>query len=263
MKKTVLLISVCLSSVCAAAQSTCETRVDAHPKATTLQRVNYCLTPDPVAPAPRAGEDLVFSGVTPRGVPQTQQAPARPSARKGSFAPGQVEVVQNLVPTQSFPKLTNAQLSEQEKRDRQKALEEERAKMEAEFAKASVATVSTPAAETKTVVSQETPRGLQARHKKPGRRWMQKPQVLAEQPENALAADQEPLEEVAPAAPGYAYDQSALPAEISGYTPYTPAEETPASAYEPYAPASAAAGGYAPASAETSPAGAATYAPAN
>lgn len=260
MKKTVLLLSVCLSSVYAAAQSTCETRVDAHPKATTLQRVNYCLTPDQAAPAPRAAEDLVFSGVTTRGVPQTQQDPVRPSARKGSFTPDQVAVVQNLVPTQSFPKLTNEQLSEQEKLARQKALEEERAKMEAEFAKANLATVSNPAAGVQPPAVQETPRGLQARHQKPGRRFMQKPAVIEPQQEFA-AADQEPLEEVAPAASDYAYDQSALPAEVSGYTPYTPADETPASAYEPYAPAAAAADQYAPAAAQTT--GAATYAPAN
>lgn len=264
MKKTVLLVSICLSSVYAVAQSTCETRVDAHPKATTLQRVHYCLTPEVGAPVQRAGENLVFSGISSRQGPAPKQEVEKPSARNGSFTPQKVEVVQHLVPTETFPQLTNEQLSEQEKLARQKALEEERAKIEQALAKEDLKPQEHMMSEVL-----ETTSGLKARKKKPGRRWVKQPQVDASQENASVQPSVEPdtLEEVSPVAEEYAYDQSALPAEISSYTPYTPADQTPNSAYEPYAPAeqtSSEYGTYSPATIQQdTSSGTSTYAPAN
>ncbi len=255
MKKTVLLISMYGCAVCAAAQSTCENRVDAHPKATTRERVNYCLTanPAPAQAAKNEWEKLVFSGMTARPVPADKQPAKKPSARKGTFAPQEVEIVEQFVPTQQFPQFSNTQLSEQEKELRRQQLAEERAQMQQEFDRAHLAPVSKPAATAVASATVETARGLQARHTKPLRRGMKATPDAAAQTTPQPPTQNEALEEVASPAADYAYDQNALPAEISSYTPYTPADQTPASSYEPYAPAT-----QTPADAAYQP-----YAPAN
>ena len=105
MKKILVLTLSCLGSVSIYAQSTCETRVDAHQKATTNQRVAYCLTPDYMAPDSTYSE-LVFSGVSTRN---TQTAPAttvRTTTKPGRFAPEKVSVYRSYIPSTQFPELS-------------------------------------------------------------------------------------------------------------------------------------------------------------
>lgn len=112
MKKFLILMSLCFLPVLTGAQSTCETRVDAHQRATTKQRVAYCLTPDAVA-VDNTYTGLVFSGVSAH-YPSTEQ-PADTSgakAKDGEFKPEQVAVSRNYVGTAQFPQVFNDDASE-------------------------------------------------------------------------------------------------------------------------------------------------------
>ncbi len=105
MKKILLLAISCLWPVSIYAQSTCETRVDAHQKATTNQRVAYCLTPDYAVPDSMYSE-LVFSGVSTHN---TQTAPAttvRTTTKPGRFDPDKVSVYRSYIPSTQFPELS-------------------------------------------------------------------------------------------------------------------------------------------------------------
>lgn len=112
MKKFLILLSCCLLPVLAGAQSTCETRVDAHQRATTKQRVAYCLTPDSVA-ADDTNAGLVFSGVSahyPSDVQPVDRGGVR--AKEGNFAPEQVVVSRTYVGTAQFPQVFEDDASE-------------------------------------------------------------------------------------------------------------------------------------------------------
>jgi hypothetical protein len=112
MKKFLILLSCCLLPVLAGAQSTCETRVDAHQRATTKQRVAYCLTPDSVA-ADDTNAGLVFSGVSahyPSDVQPVDQGGAK--AKEGNFEPEQVVIARTYVGTAQFPQVFDDKASE-------------------------------------------------------------------------------------------------------------------------------------------------------
>lgn len=258
MKKTVFIFCVCFVPAWAGAQSTCETRVDAHPHATTLQRVNYCLNAAQEESSNNPG--LVFSGVTVRH-PADEQAASHPSAHNGYFKQDKIEVSQTFVETQQFPKLTNDTLSEREIWQRR------RAAYQAPVQQAEVAGQEAVRLPQEKFMSQEvvpslqgkqfaevpeTKAGLKARKTKPGRRLVQEPVVNEEA---ASAAPETATQEVAPVADEYAYDsvtpQPYVPATQDAQE-YVPAQQS-AQPYEPYAPAGQ----------EEIPAGTASYAPAN
>lgn len=106
MKNTVFVLGMCLFSYAGWAQSTCETRVDAHQKSSTMQRVQYCLTPEYDSASHNPG--LVFSGVSsPRTGDSSQPVEQKPTARKGTFKPEQVGVAKVFVETPRFPQVTD------------------------------------------------------------------------------------------------------------------------------------------------------------
>ncbi len=112
MRKILILLSSFFLSVLAGAQSTCETRVDAHQRATTKQRVAYCLTPDSVA-ADDTNAGLVFSGVSahyPSDVQSVDMGGAK--AKECAFKPEQVVVSRSYVGTAQFPQVFGDDASE-------------------------------------------------------------------------------------------------------------------------------------------------------
>lgn len=103
MKKILFLVIGCIMPVFAVAQSTCETRVDAHQRATTKQRVAYCLNPDATVPN-NAYAGLVFSGVSahyPQPASVVKQEPL--TTRPGSFEPEEVTLARDYIETMQFP----------------------------------------------------------------------------------------------------------------------------------------------------------------
>ena len=125
MKNTCFVLSFCLCAGWTWAQSTCETRVDAHQKASTVQRVHYCLMDEQDSSAVH-NPAMVFSGVSsPKEQPAVQPAPTKQDgalARSGAFKPNQVDVSQEFVPTRQFPKLDDGRVSQQEIYAKQSAL---------------------------------------------------------------------------------------------------------------------------------------------
>ena len=113
MKKFFFLTVLFMSAVTAHAVSTCETRVDKHQDATTLQRVNYCLTPETAAVANPDVPDLVYYGVVDKKPATTKEETA--SSRGQSYFKGSgVSVYRNYVGTNQFPELENDILSDKE-----------------------------------------------------------------------------------------------------------------------------------------------------
>ena len=251
MKKTVLACCLCLWPLLAGAQSTCETRVDAHPHATTMQRVDYCLNAPQAAPDNNPG--LVFSGVTPRH-PAAGQPASRPTAREGSFKQEQVTVNQTFVETNQFPQFKNTTLSEREVWEvHREAAKQLQSAGVSEPVRQPVEKQMKPLP----VITKETKAGLKARKTKPGRRLVQ---TIAE--ETVVEAVGPATQEVAPTAEEYTYDT----ATTQPYAPATPdaQEYVPATPQtQEDAPAEVAAEPYAPAGQEEIPVGTSSYAPAN
>ena len=111
MKKIFVSVISCLLAVVTYAQSTCETRVDAHQKATTKQRVAYCLTPDAVT-VDESYSGLVFSGVSAHQPNTVQNTTQKPTAKPGRFDPQKVTVSRNYVATTQFPQATQANIGQ-------------------------------------------------------------------------------------------------------------------------------------------------------
>ena len=223
MKKTLILFLVgCTAS--AWAQSTCETRVDAHQKATTRQRVNYCLQPDYGAGYTH-GPQLVYSSVDYYTVPQADAKPIRVTAKQGVFDNADVEVTRSFVQTRQFPKFTDGRVSEQYKREYQEALASG-----PEIAREAVSlTECEPQGDT-VLPSDETSSGLKTRRTKPGRRWVQAAQVTP------VEMETDTVEEISSAADSYTYEDAAYtPAGIAG-EPAGDGQPIDAAAYS-YAPA--------------------------
>ena len=171
MKKIFLLISliVCLQVVCAA--STCETRVDKHQQATTLQRVNYCLSPDQEPEVSVEEPDLVYYGVVDK-TPSASREKKASSRRQTYFKEQDLSVYRNYVGTDKFPTLENDILSEKEiQARREAALLEQQEALKSMQGEAGSFAVQKP--QRKVVaqqeVSVENAKGLAVRLKKPGR----------------------------------------------------------------------------------------------
>lgn len=202
MKRNFAYFLMCLlAAMPAVAQSTCETRVDSHPQATTKQRVAYCLTPEKEPPAP-AGPQLVYYGVSsnePEPEPQEQSTDREPVY----FDKDGVEVNQQFMDTKSFPSFENDTLSTQERAALERLAREDAAQAVA-VRRASVKTpaqeaalAATPKLEAPSVLSEETQIGLLARHKKP-KRFMKKAaptsvQTQTQEVAQPVAAANQPL----------------------------------------------------------------------
>ena len=174
----VLFFSAALPAFCA---STCETRVDMHQDATTLERAAYCLTPEAEPPAP-AGPELVYYGVS-------GNAPQDPSAQDARykqkyFDKDGVAVAQDYVGTRNFPAFTNDTLSEQERLALEKAEKEALEKAQADTQKKAV-TANPPLRTPSVLVEQEpqmTKAQLAARKNKPKRFMKQTAQQTEQEP---------------------------------------------------------------------------------
>lgn len=156
--------------------STCETRVDKHQDATTLERAAYCLTPEAEPPAP-AGPELVYYGVSANAPQDASAQDAR--YKQKYFDKDGVAVAQDYVGTHNFPAFTNDMLSEQERLAIEKAEKEVWEKAQAEAAKkaaAAKAPLRTPS-----VLEEQEPQmtkaQLAARKNKP-KRFMKEPAAV-------------------------------------------------------------------------------------
>ena len=247
MKRTVLVVYLCLLSVWAVAQSTCETRVDAHPHATTLQRVDYCLQETHENSYNNPG--LVFSGVTTRH-PATQQPPQQVTARNGHFRPQEMAVTQNFVETRQFPKFADERVSQQEIWAQHRAVYQG-AHMGKEAAEKAACEPQDEKTVEKSAVK-ETKAGLKARTQKPGRRLVKEVVPTEEQ---VPAPAETAVQEVTTEDDEYAYDNAAV-------QPYAPVTQD-AQEYVPQQPIAQEYEPYAPAQQEEIPVGTSSYEPAN
>ena len=264
MKKTVLITSVFCLAVTTHAQSTCETRVDAHQKASTSQRVEYCLYPQNDASGLH-NPGLVFSGVSSPDLTEPQREQTRPTARNNDFKPEEVGLSQSFVPTRTFPKVTDGRVSEQEKMAKRKALEEGR-QAALETIAQNPCELPEEVFEEKAVLEQknkvvETAAGIRARNRKPGREMIWKEEENNEATPAMVPTPQTPLggsefnEELS------ATTDVAAPAT---YDPYTPQEIPVGTAsYSPAGPQEIPVGtaSYSPAESQEIPVGTASYAP--
>lgn len=221
-KSSILFLLFFAAALPAFSASTCETRVDKHQDATTLERVSYCLTPEVEPPAAVSGAELVYYGVSGKAPQEETERDAR--YRQKYFDKDGVAVSQGYVDTRKFPAFTNDTLSEQERLALEKAEKEAWEKAQAEEEKKAAtlrAPLRTPSVLTETE-PEMTKAQLAARKNKPNR-FMKE------------AAPQQPAE---PEAQAYSYD-----------TPDTPSGEiAQAQAWEnnPLEPSAGNAGGAAP-----------------
>lgn len=111
MRKFLVSAVSCLLTIVTYAQSTCETRVDAHQQATTRQRVAYCLTQDAVA-TDASYSGLVFSGVSSHQPQAAQDTNERPTAKSGYYNSDKVTISRNYVATTQFPQATQANIGQ-------------------------------------------------------------------------------------------------------------------------------------------------------
>ena len=229
MKKTFISFLALMGAAGAWAQSTCETRVDAHQKATTNQRVNYCLNPDYGAQGPQ-GPQLILSTTDSYTVPQPAPArQVRPTAEKGVFEEADVEVTHSFVQTRQFPKWTDGRESEQYKREYREAMtsgpataQEAISQTECEPEEDVVPVETTPKkAARKKATKSKAKKGSKA---KPARR------VAAAAPagEAPVTSGLENIEEVADLSSQYTYEDSYAPATSRTQTSSKTDEYVPA-----------------------------------
>ena len=171
MKKTVSLFSVILFAGMLHAQSTCETRVDAHQEATTTQRVAYCLTPQYGGTVDNSNAGLIFSGISTRYVPPAQTSSQKPTARNGYFRPEEVVVARDYVDTMQFPRIAQGR-GDELLMDEAKPTLQPVVVTPAQDQPESAPVQQQEAVQAQQTV-QETPAGIRARQHKPARRGMQ------------------------------------------------------------------------------------------
>lgn len=216
MKKILTFLLMVVTSSAVYAVSTCETRVDSHPKATTRQRVVYCLTEEPLVTTSAAGPELVYSGTyskTPEAADETTS-----TVKNGYFKEDKYAIERQYVGSGNFPAFVNDTLSEQERA----ALEEvylrelekqQRAALDPLSVKKATterapARLSEPVTEkvtnmTPSLTTAQLARGLAARQQKPKRTMMKitaseptepaQPQGLVSQVEQQIVTPTDPL----------------------------------------------------------------------
>ncbi len=201
------------------AVSTCETRVDSHPDATTKQRVAYCLTPEPEVPLP-AGPELVYYGVSntkPAEEPEEESAPREPV----HFDKDGVAVNQHFMDTKNFPTFANDTLSEQERAALEKLAKEDAAKA-AKMRQTPTQAESTAAPKTasktvlapSSVLSEENEAGLLARRQKP-KRFMKQSSVSETDPAAVYSINEYGIS----SSTGAQNPEPAMPQDPTGYAP--------------------------------------------
>ncbi len=121
MRKPLLLLTLFAAAVAAHA-STCETRVDSHPCATTPQRVDYCLTPEAAQPQ-GAGPEVIYASVTTQ-TPEKETAEKTTPLKQKYYNEDNMFVRHQYVGSARFPQLKNDILSERELQAQQALLEE-------------------------------------------------------------------------------------------------------------------------------------------
>jgi len=182
-QKITLFTVLFFASTVVLAQSTCQTRVDAHQKATTPQRVEYCLTQDAYPAETVSNPELIYAQVSshnPVAAPkQKEYTPSNPYFDENKYT-----VMQGYVGTSQFPVFQNSIMSEQELAAQRKAwLEREAALNQANapliVRQAPTAIVAAPGVAQPTVTKPvvaiaETKSGLVYRSHKPGRVMKQK-----------------------------------------------------------------------------------------
>lgn len=196
--------------------STCETRVDKHQDATTLERASYCLTPEAEQPAP-AGPELVYYGVSAN---EPQDASAEEVRYKQKyFDKDGVAVSQDYVSTRKFPAFANDIMSEQERLAREEAEKEAAEKARAEAEKQAAAKKEPLRTEPVPQDQEQDPPMTKAqraaRQTKP-KRFMKEP-----------AAVQTPEEPVAYAPDPYGANPDSDPYSAAPYATGTPQGELP------------------------------------
>lgn len=265
MKNTCFVLGFCLCAGWTWAQSTCETRVDAHQKASTVQRVHYCLNggqEDSSVTNPA----MVFSGVSsPKEQPAVQQPTKRDDAlaRSGAFKPNRVDVSQEFVPTRQFPQLDDGRVSQQEIYAKQSALLEGKKMAQEAIAQSECAMPEDEVENAPLAVQtqeKKTPVVKPARKtKRTHKKTITKTVVETKKPEKVqeeTAADSvlaDVLDESAPQGQDIAV----------GTASYAPAGQDIPVGTASYAPVEIAYDEYVPVEAEEIPVGTATYAPAN
>lgn len=183
-----VLLSAALPVFCA---STCETRVDRHPDASTRERVAYCLSPETEPVMETQTPELVYYGVS-SNEPE-EEAVQNGRRKQVYFDKTGVAVSQDYVWTKKFPAFTNDTLSEQERLALEQAEKEalEKAQKEA-AAKAEKEAAAKAALRTPPVLEEKEPvmskAQLAARKTKP-KRFMKEPAAAQPSQEPSYAPD--------------------------------------------------------------------------
>lgn len=263
MKNTCFVLGLCLYAGWTWAQSTCETRVDAHQQASTVQRVHYCLMNDQGG-ALVHNPAMVFSGVSsPKEQPTVQPTKQDDSgARPGTFKPKQIGVSKVFVETRQFPKLDDGRVSQQEIYAKQSALLEGK-KMAQEAVEQSKCVMPEDEVENVSLSVQtqekQTPVTKPARKtKRAHKKTITKTVAETKQPQKA--------QETAPADSVLVdvLDEVPQGQDIAvGTASYAPSGQDIPVGTASYAPVEIAYDEYVPVEAEEIPVGTASYAPAN
>ena len=187
MRKILFVLSSCILCNVAFAKDTCETRVDAHPAATTLQRIAYCLNDQVVPATADSNAGLVFSEVSAKPSASAIKPTQKPTSQEGYFKEDQILVSRDYVATSQFPQLTQQTNGY--------------AQIKAPVEHQMVEEVKVSVVETS--VNRESKKGIKARQTKPARYWKSAPvpaDVPTAQPvEQPLPEEQPvPVEEVVP-----------------------------------------------------------------
>ena len=112
MKQKVFLLALFLTSAVLSVASTCEVRVDQHQKATTQQRIDYCLN-EPAAPAAQQnGPELIYKSISYQKEPPKAE-PSKP-LKQQYFDENEVGVERKYIDSARFPAFKNDIMSEQE-----------------------------------------------------------------------------------------------------------------------------------------------------
>ncbi len=118
MKKYLLVIFPLITAGVLQAATTCEMRVDKHPGASTLQRVEYCLTQEAEETPKEKGPVLLYTSITrTKNAAQEEESRAR---KQVYFEDDDVAIARKYVGTNRFPVFQNEIPSEQERREQPK-----------------------------------------------------------------------------------------------------------------------------------------------
>ena len=173
--------------------STCETRVDSHQQATTLQRVNYCLTPEAEPQETPQQVDMIYYGVVDKS-PTAEPEKSGSSRQQTYYTEKNMAVYRDYVGTERFPTLKNDIQSEQEIQQQKQA---QALAAATQPTKETEGSFSATKPQRQVLVAQDQ-KGISARLNKPGRimRLVQEPASAPEsapqQPLNVAAEPQDP-----------------------------------------------------------------------